>query len=262
MISLAAAFLPLGGAAVARITVIDQGQSIPASNAVTACTIGGTACSAITLPFSFDFGTGLTNQAFIYDRGIISFGAPILGTVDATADFTTFGVPVIAPLYVPGPTGTPGPYDAFTGTMTSPFSFPTTLPNFGTDLFVITFLDPTAVDPNSFLSPYIHVIFDASATELRFEFVHGQSFLSNGILETALPDTTGTQLGYVLGNTTVLRDPPDISGTNAFRFFAGSAGSVPEPSTWAMMLIGFGAIGHALRRVRTKTGNRRLLSPA
>ena len=258
MIVLAAAFLPLGPAAQARITVIDQGQSIPASNAVPACTIGGAACTGITLPFSFNFGTGVTNQAFIYDRGIISFGAPIPGGVDPTAAFTTFGVPVIAPLYVPGPSGVAGPYQAFTGTMTAPFSFPTTLPNFGTDLFVITFLDPTAVDPTSFLSPYVHVIFDASATELRFEFVHGQSFLSNGTLQTALPNTTGTQLGYVLGNTTVFHAPPDIAGTNAFQFFAGAGSSVPEPSTWAMMLVGFGAIGFALRGLRTKAANRLL----
>jgi hypothetical protein len=193
MISLAAAFLPLGGAAVARITVIDQGQSIPASNAVTACTIGGTACSAITLPFSFDFGTGLTNQAFIYDRGIISFGAPILGTVDATADFTTFGVPVIAPLYVPGPTGTPGPYDAFTGTMTSPFSFPTTLPNFGTDLFY---------DPNAITSLSINL-------------------------------------------TTYFANNPGLSHLDVFDT---TVRSVPEPATWAMMMIGFGAIGFSMRR--------------
>jgi len=248
MIGIAAALLPLASAAVARRTVIDQGQSIPASNGVAACTIGGPACTATTLPFSFDFGTGLTDQAFIYDRGIISFGVPIPGGVDANADFTTFGVPVIAPLYVPGTTGTPGPYEAFTDTMLAG-SFPTTLPNFGPDLFVISFLDPNAVDPSSFLSPYVHVILDASPTEIRFEFIHGQSFLSNGVLELALPDTTGTQLGYVLGNTQVLDDPPDIAGINAFQF----PGTVPEPGTWAMMLVGFGAAGLALRRAKAKS---------
>jgi len=29
---------------------------------------------------------------------------------------------------------------------------------------------------------------------------------------------------------------------------ARAAGGVPEPSTWAMMLLGFGAMGFALRR--------------
>jgi hypothetical protein len=33
------------------------------------------------------------------------------------------------------------------------------------------------------------------------------------------------------------------------RFTAQSA-SVPEPATWAMMLLGFGAIGFAMRRNR------------
>ena len=28
------------------------------------------------------------------------------------------------------------------------------------------------------------------------------------------------------------------------------AGSLPEPSTWALMLLGFGAIGAAMRRTR------------
>jgi hypothetical protein len=30
--------------------------------------------------------------------------------------------------------------------------------------------------------------------------------------------------------------------------FGGSSGSVPEPSTWALMLFGFGAIGFAMRK--------------
>jgi len=34
--------------------------------------------------------------------------------------------------------------------------------------------------------------------------------------------------------------------------------AVPEPSTWAMMLLGFGAIGFAMRRKTGATGERRL----
>jgi hypothetical protein len=33
-----------------------------------------------------------------------------------------------------------------------------------------------------------------------------------------------------------------------------SQGAVPEPATWAMMLLGFGAAGTAIRRSRRKTG--------
>ena len=36
-----------------------------------------------------------------------------------------------------------------------------------------------------------------------------------------------------------------------FRLGTANNGAVPEPSTWAMMLMGFGAIGVALRRRRS-----------
>ena len=36
--------------------------------------------------------------------------------------------------------------------------------------------------------------------------------------------------------------------------FADATSGVPEPATWAMMMIGFGGLGHAMRR-RTKLGN-------
>ena len=40
------------------------------------------------------------------------------------------------------------------------------------------------------------------------------------------------------------------SGQNAFEIdnIALTTGGVPEPSTWAMMLLGFGAIGFTIRR--------------
>lgn len=231
--------------AAARRTVIDQGQFIDIGTPTDPCTIGGAPCTATILPFSFDFGSGLTNQAYIYDSGIISFGQEIIG-VDLNTDFTTWGFDVIAPLYVPG-AGVAGPYETFAGEI-GPSEFPETLPNFGTNLFVISFLDPSFNDPNSFLSPYVHVLIDASSSELRFEFIHGQSFLSDGNLQLALPNTAGTQLGYSLGTQQVLNDPPDIAGINAFSFV--STAPVPEPSTWTMMLLGFGALGFVLRRAK------------
>lgn len=246
----------LSSPATSRGTVIDKGETIPVTNSITACTIGIAGCSAITLPFAFDFGTGSTNQAFVYNSGVVSFGAPIPLNVPDNASFTSFGVPVIAPLFLPGPTGVPGPYQAFTGTMTPDpnNAFQTTLPNFGPDLFIITFLNPADDDPNTFLTPYIHLILDFSATQIRFEFIHGQTFLSNGVLLSELPNTTGTQLGYSLGNPAspqqVLNQPPNIVGTNAYQFTSGATASVPEPTTWAMMLLGFGAVGLAFRRVR------------
>jgi hypothetical protein len=46
----------------------------------------------------------------------------------------------------------------------------------------------------------------------------------------------------------------DLTGLNDHVFarftYVGTAGSVPEPSSWAMMLLGFGAIAIAMRRRR------------
>jgi hypothetical protein len=39
-----------------------------------------------------------------------------------------------------------------------------------------------------------------------------------------------------------------LTGLVTARSSAATAAAVPEPSTWALMLIGFGAIGYALRR--------------
>lgn len=59
-----------------------------------------------------------------------------------------------------------------------------------------------------------------------------------------------------LGNTTTsivtLADGQGVS--NAQIFATGGGGALPEPATWAMMLIGFGAVGVSMRRSRRKTG--------
>ena len=236
----------------ARRIVIDQGEFLPQGSLGTGCVIGGGACDATILPFFFDFGTGSTNQAFIYDRGIISFGAEIPSGVDPNGSFSSFGVPVIAPLYVPGPTGTAGPYQVGTATI-GPDEFVETLPNFGTDLFLINFLDPTTIDQDNNLSALISVIFDFSPTELRIEFIHGMSglgFDENGqsTVVFVLPNTTDTQMGFAVGGNGFFEAPPDIVGTNAFSIAAANA--VPEPSTWMTMLLGFGLAGFVLRRAR------------
>ena len=44
-----------------------------------------------------------------------------------------------------------------------------------------------------------------------------------------------------------------VDDVRQFRMGAASAAAVPEPATWAMMLLGFGAIGFGMRRRRSDT---------
>jgi hypothetical protein len=48
-------------------------------------------------------------------------------------------------------------------------------------------------------------------------------------------------------------DRPNTTGSESFQIL-GTSGAVPEPATWAMSLIGVGAIGGALRTRRRQAG--------
>lgn len=61
----------------------------------------------------------------------------------------------------------------------------------------------------------------------------------------------GTTFDFFVPATLIGLDPPIDPGT----------GAVPEPATWAMMIAGFGAIGGALRRRRTKPGAGTVVTP-
>ena len=50
-----------------------------------------------------------------------------------------------------------------------------------------------------------------------------------------------------------LLNPNDVIGLDDIRFTTATTGAVPEPSTWALMLLGFGAVGWAMR---SRTGRK------
>lgn len=76
-------------------------------------------------------------------------------------------------------------------------------------------------------------------------------------VELKVGDALLTFAGSILATNppgTVIMTPSlpigSFGSTSSGRFFSGvgQIGTVPEPSTWAMMILGFGAIGAAMRR--------------
>jgi hypothetical protein len=47
---------------------------------------------------------------------------------------------------------------------------------------------------------------------------------------------------------------PDGAPPDPTRYLTGFASAVPEPTTWALMLVGFGGLGYVLRRSRREMG--------
>lgn len=48
----------------------------------------------------------------------------------------------------------------------------------------------------------------------------------------------------------------NYGASSTLTLFSTGTGAVPEPATWALMILGFGAIGGAMRRSRTRTNVR------
>jgi hypothetical protein len=144
---------------------------------------------------------------------------------------------------VTGPSGTFG-NDTVTcdsGAATGPCSFSDT----------ITFTTPTGFQ-------LLNATLSASETTNPLTFISFDTITLNGVSFNAV--TTGTADFYTLFNQLVVSGNPNtlfISGTSGGNAaYSGTltfaAGAVPEPGTWAMMLLGFGGIGFAMRRKRSK----------
>ena len=80
---------------------------------------------------------------------------------------------------------------------------------------------------------FLNVMLGNGNTHFGFDAINGQ-LITNVFFQA----DAGTEID-ILKQVRILRE--------------GQPGVVPEPSTWAMMLLGFGAAGYAMRRRRRKT---------
>lgn len=98
------------------------------------------------------------------------------------------------------------------------------------------------------------VLFSISADDDAFLFVDGVSVLQNGGIHAPTLQNANVSLGA--GSHSFVLFYADRQESQAQLSFSLPANiivtpGVPEPATWAMMLMGFGAIGGALRRRKT-----------
>lgn len=194
--------------------------------------------SAATLP-SLDratFQAALAGSSSLGSQNFDSIAAgTTLGTLNGVTYSSASGTPIVTDTFLtstnPNGLGLSG-INFFLTTDTATFTFATAITAFAIDI------NTYATAPSSY-----------------------QALLSNGdtsnsIFETFPGAGTGQFLGFVSDNpfTSVT-----VSSTGGFSYTLDTliygakgdvTGAVPEPATWAMMILGFGVVGLAMRRRR------------
>lgn len=189
-------------------------------------------------------------------------GATITQTFTSRADFVaaTSGLSSLAydlgsPPYN-GPSYTVGPL-----TFTAPGAN-----IYGGGTIVSTDLDSNAL-VLTFATPVTALGLFGGVTDEFFDYVDGiLSVTLNGGATSTLSSTSGSAsyLGFIsdvaISQVTLTIASFDVNATSAafatlerqadLASARDTSGSVPEPATWAMMIVGFGCIGASLRRVR------------
>lgn len=260
----ASAFILSAFPAQARITVFDAGTHFTAGGYCTPGQVGGSDCAAQALPFQITLG-GQTYDSFILNGN----GTLTLGTAGIDWNSVSGSSPDLAS-----------------------YPMPVFSPNNDNQIFLRTLMDPDGTEadtrwaasvttvPGTSLSAYwfpcstaILCGKDSLAAELSDEVpsFHTvdeiralQQYGMFGLTLTSL-GADSFQLDYFY-NTNV--DPIATYGFNApggpslqttgplvnqsWIFDAAGVRAVPEPATWMLFLLGFGAIGSVLRRERRR----------
>lgn len=229
----------------------------------------GSVCTPADLGFTITRPDGTTfSQIYIYNQGVIGLGAPILGD---KATLLAGGLGALGDSFI-----APG-FSSFSGlTVTtlavqmggSVSGFPPDgvrafLVNWYVDGFPISGEDPDDPDPGHSGRGVFQADFEPQHwTSDGFNFVLNDdistqiSFRYTGLVQADDPtedkfyDLTGltpdSQVGWRIGTYAGARPlaVPEVTLTLP---------GVPEPAAWAMMIVGFSAVGGMLRRGRRRT---------
>lgn len=100
------------------------------------------------------------------------------------------------------------------------------------------------------------VLYDALTNVLSFNYTAGAG--DPALHYITIKQSNGFALFYdanpiLSGSVSLTPLFPRNPGWSHITFFNSGTSAVPEPGTWAMMLMGFGAMGFALRRRRKPT---------
>jgi len=257
--------LILGGSSPAlagRGTQIDA--PIPGSGP---CTLGSTCNNYVDISAS-----GIFTRAYIYEQGIVSIDA-LLPTNWDPSNPSTYGSGIwFTPGYSPGtiyqvnayfdvgfgPDGTPPSWGFNFFTLGSPVVDPDTDSALAPHMQVLlssgsgTFLDPaddqSGWDGVSAVLAYLPGFDPPADAWIGFNWGGGATQLvrnADGLLVG--PQQTDTDFVSTSG---IAQAGGGVSPPTQFvpLHANGGTGAVPEPGTWAMMLLGFGFIGWTLRR--------------
>jgi hypothetical protein len=231
---------------------------------------GTTGFAQVDLGFAVNFGFGNVSTLYVGQNGLVTFAAPTSAILPTTS-LSGVGGNVIAPFFAPLTPGA-GSGDGRLG--------------IGDVIVQTGFADPYADGgayrredalqavriswnglANAAGAPvYSQLLLTANQGEglSTFEFRYGT-------VDDPGEAGAGSVAGFVLGNTSLEFNGPYEEGIPTFFEFSEGAfvgqgatmtGSVPEPATWAQLILGFGMIGFALRtRRRAKPRLARVSQP-
>jgi hypothetical protein len=194
------------------------------------CTLDGAfACQAYNLGFSVRFNGGRSNKIYLYDNGLVTFGAPNSSPFGPAAVYSNLR-------------DDPGYY--------------------GTDFYRVAFFDKgpdyfnvrweTCASPGSNNTDcgWTGSIFLNISRNAALGLVTVSLDISDYLQEGALDsfEYLEAQYGYAIDGQEQALAP--LTKDSVLSFTLRDGAGVPEPASWALLLTGFGLTGTALRRQR------------